>query len=122
MEDLAAIWDNLSLSKKEQSGYTMRADHHIGEYMLAAKFLTPRFLIMEAMARTFKQLWRSTNGFKIKRIGDHKCLFVFNNLPEVDRIIKNQPWSFDKYLVVIRRYDGESPVRELIFNKVTFWV
>ena len=40
----------------------------------------------------------------------------------MDRIIKNQPWSFDKYLVVIRRYDGESQPRELIFNKVTFWV
>ena len=67
-------------------------------------------------------LWRSTNGFKIRRLGDHKCLFVFDNLPDVDRIIKNQPWSFDKYLVVIQRYDGESPVRELIFNKAMFWV
>ena len=91
MEDLAAIWDNFSLSEKEKSGYTMRADHRTGEYMLAAKFLTPRFLIMEAVARTFKQLWRSTNGFKIRRLGDHKCLFVFDNLPDVDRIIKNQP-------------------------------
>ena len=122
MEDLAAIWGNLSLSEKEQSGYTMRADHRTGEFMLAAKFLTPHFLLMEVVARTFKQLWRSTNGFKIRRIGDHKCLFVFDNLLDVDRIIKNQAWSFDKYLVVIQRYDGESPTCDLIFNKATFWV
>ena len=122
MEDLAAIWDNLSLSEKEQPGYTMRADHRTREYMLAAKFLTSRFLPMEAVAKMFKQLWRSTNGFKIRHIGDHKCLFVSNNLHDADRIIKNQPWSFDKYLVVIQRYDGESPARELIFNKATFLV
>ena len=57
--------------------------------MLAAKFPTPCFLLMEVVARTFKQLWRSTNDFKIRHIGDHKCLFVFDNLFDVDRIIKN---------------------------------
>ena len=90
--------------------------------MLATKFLTPRFLIMDAVAKMFKQLWRSTNGFKIRRLGDHKVLFVFDNLSDVDHIIKNQPWSFDKYLVVIQRYDGKSLTHELIFNKATFWV
>ena len=89
MEDLAAIWDNFSLFEKEKFGYTMRADHRTREYMLAAKFLTPCFLIMEVVARTFKQLWRSTNGFKIRGLGDHKFLFVFDNLPDIDRIIKN---------------------------------
>ena len=54
MEDLAANWNNLSLSEKEQKGFIMRTDHQTGEYMLAAYFLTPRFLLMDAMARTFK--------------------------------------------------------------------
>ena len=69
-------------------GYTLWTDHRIGEYMLAAKFLTPPFLLIEVVARTFKQLWRSTNGFKIRRIGDHKVLFVFDNLSDVDRSSK----------------------------------
>ena len=122
MEDLAANWNNLSLSEKEQKGFIMRTDHQTGEYMLAAHFLTPRFLLMDAVARTFKQLWRSTNGFKLKRLGDHKVLFVFDNLPDVDRIIQNQPWSFDKHLAVIQTYDSDTPARNLIFNKATFWV
>jgi len=40
----------------------------------------------------------------------------------VDRIILHQPWSFDKYLVVIQRYDSDTPARELLFNRATFWV
>lgn len=85
--------------------------------MLAAKFLTPRFLIMDVVARTFKQLWRSTNGFKIKRLGDHKVLFVFDNLLDVDRIIQNQPWSFDKHFVVIQRYDSDTPTSNFSLTK-----
>ena len=122
MEDLANTWNRLSLSDREQKGYVLRSDHRTGEYLLAAKFLTPHFLIMNAVAKTFKQFWRSTNGFKIRHLGDHKVLFIFDNLPDVDRIILHQPWSFDKYLVVVQRYDSDTPARELLFNRATFWV
>ena len=77
---------------------------------------------MEAMARTFKQLWGSINSFKICHLGDHKVLFVFDNLPDVDRIIQSQPWRFDKHLVVLLRYKNDIPIRDLEFNKATFWV
>ena len=47
-------WENLTLSKKEQVDYILPEDHRKGEFMIAAKFLTSRFLRMEAVARTFK--------------------------------------------------------------------
>lgn len=77
---------------------------------------------MDVVARTFKQLWRSTNGFKIWHLGDHKVLFVFDNLPDVYRIIQSQPWSFDKHLVVVQKYDSDTPICELSFDKAFFWV
>ena len=78
---------------------------------------------MDVVARTFKQIWRSTNGFKIRHQGDHKVLFVFDNLSDVDKILHNQPWSFDKHLVVLQRYVHDIhdiPLRSLPFNKATF--
>ena len=75
---------------------------------------------MEAMARTFKQLWRSTNGFMIRNHNDHRVLFVFDNLSDVDRIIQSQPWSFDKHLVMLQRYATNTPIRELVFMKTLF--
>lgn len=77
---------------------------------------------MEAMARTFKQLWRSTNGFKICNHNDHRVLFVFDNLSDVNRIIQSQPWSFDKHLVMLQIYATDTPVHELVFTKTLFWV
>lgn len=122
MEDLAEKWSHFSLSEKEKTGFVLNKDQRSGEFIIVAQFLTPHFLIMEAMARTFKQLWRSTNGFKILNHKDHKVLFVFDNLSDVDRILQSQLWSFDKHLVMIKRYNTDVPVCELVFTKALFWV
>ena len=66
-------WENLTLSKKEQVGYVLPEDHRKGEFIIAAKFLTSRFLQMEVMARMFKQLWRTNRGFRIRNQGNKYC-------------------------------------------------
>ena len=90
--------------------------------MVAAKFFTTCFLQMEGVARTFRQLWRTTNGFRIRNQGNNIVLFVFDNLSDVDKILKSQPWSFDKHLIVMQRYTRDTPVQELEFKKIPFWV
>lgn len=77
---------------------------------MAAKSLTSRFLQMEVVARTFKQLWQTNSGFRIYNQGNNIVLFVFDNLEEVDKILKSQPWSFEKHLIVMKRYAGHIPV------------
>ena len=56
MEDLAAKWGTFSLSDRENTGFFLQQDQQTGEFILAAQFLTLRFLNIETMARTFKQL------------------------------------------------------------------
>lgn len=77
---------------------------------------------MEGVAWTFRQLWRTTNGFRIRNQGNNIVLFVFDNLSNVEKILKGQPWSFDKHLIVMQRYTGDTPVQELEFKKIPFWV
>ena len=77
---------------------------------------------MEVVARTFKQLWRTGNGFRVCNQGNNIVLFVFDNLMEVDKILKSQPWSFDKHLIIMQWYTSDVPVKELVFEKVPFWV
>ena len=122
MEELANQLTNFSLSKKETIGFTLSKEQRFGEYLLATQFLTPRFLNMEAMARTFKQLWRSTNGFTIRNQNEHRVLFVFYKPNDIERILKNQHWSFDKHLVMLQRYSTDCLVRDLVFSKTLFWV
>lgn len=92
------------------------------EFILAVKFLTKHALNIDAIAKTFTSLWRSTNGFKIKKEGDHVVLFTFDDKSEMEKVLAAEPWSFDKHLMVLQRYDRETDERDMEFKKVTFLV
>lgn len=77
---------------------------------------------MEAVARTFKPLRRAPKGFKVSNEGKHKVLFTFDDKEDVDRILASEPWSFDKSLVVLQRYDKLSSLENLSLDKASFWV
>ena len=34
----------------------------------------------------------------------------------------SEPWSFDRHLVAIQRFERNTNIRELAFNRVSFWV
>uniref|UniRef100_A0A7N2MD97 DUF4283 domain-containing protein n=1 Tax=Quercus lobata TaxID=97700 RepID=A0A7N2MD97_QUELO len=55
-------------------------------------------------------------------MGNHVVLFIFDNMFEVERIIENQPWNFDKHLVVMEKFEESSKLNELTFDKAWFWV
>ena len=57
-------------------------------------------------------------GFKVRRNSDHVLLFTFENKEEVERIMSNAPWSFDKHLIVLQWYDNEIPIKDLKFDKI----
>ena len=66
MEDLSVLWKRLSLTEEEGSEYTGQKVDTLGGMVIAAKFFTRRVLTMEAIARTFKQLWATKKGFDVK--------------------------------------------------------
>ena len=101
MEDLTKNWSNLTLYEKD-TGFTLPRVQQLKEYIIAATFLISRFLVMEAMIRTLKHLWRLKNGFKIRN---------------VERITENQSWSIDKHLAVIQKFDESMKFHELVFDR-----
>ena len=122
MDDLTKHWIGLSLSEKEGPGLCLKKEQAVEEFCLAAKFLTKRALNTDAIAKTFQPLWRSKNGFKVTNMGEHVILFTFDNKYEVERILSSEPWSFDKHLIVLQRYEKDSNIQNMDFNRVVFWV
>ena len=122
MDDLAQSWRKLTLSDREGPGCCLIADERERKFSIAAKFLTKRAINVDIIARTFTPLWRARNGFKIKVIGDHKILFSFEKKEDVDRIMSSEPWSFDKHLVVMHRYENDGPLQDIKFDRTVFWV
>lgn len=81
----------LLILEKESSDFCLPKIRRTDEFIIAAKFSTSQVLNMEAMARKFKQLWQSVNGFRIRNLGDHKVLFVLENSSDVERIMSCEP-------------------------------
>ena len=77
---------------------------------------------MEVVAKTFTPLWRAKNGFKFQHFRVHKILFTFDNMEDVVRILEGKPWNFDKHLVVMSRYENESLIQDIKFDKTKLWV
>lgn len=75
---------------------------------------------MDAVARTFRQHWRSTGGFKICSLEDHIALFVFSNPVDVNQILQSELLCFDKHLVVMKKYGNDCPVRDILLLKPHF--
>ena len=122
MEDLSNRWNKLSLSKREGGEFKFQAQHKSQEFSIVAKFYTPRILNVEAVACTFNPIWRSKNGFQIQNLGEHRLLFIFDNKADVDRVLQNEPWSFDKHVVILQFYNKTLPLRDLVFRESLFWV
>lgn len=49
-------------------------------------------------------------------------LFAFESAEDIEKILLGEPWSFDRHLVVFQRYDISTPIKDLAFDKVSFWI
>ena len=104
MENLVKRWGNLSLDDREGGDVKLNENDSSKNVTIAAKFLTKRALNTESIIRTFNPIWRPKNGFKVRNVGNHTILFIFD------------------HLVMIKRYDYSIPVKDLVFDHVSLWV
>ena len=90
--------------------------------VLAAKFFTKRALNIEAVARTFRPLWHTKASFHITNVGDNILLFTFDQEVDAVKVLLGEPWSYDRHLVVLQRFEGNKPIKEVMFNRMKFWI
>ena len=122
MEEITKRWNSISLSEKEGMGLRLKEEQASTEFAIAARFLTKHPLNIEAIANTFTPLWRTKLGFKIKNLSNHLILFSFDNIGDVQKILKSEPWSFDKHLMVLTQYEKDTSLNLLDLTQVPFWV
>ena len=122
MEDLANNWKKLSLSEKEGDEIDLSGNRKTTSFVLLAKFFTCRSLNLEVVAKTFRPLWHTRDNFEVSDAGNNKLLFAFHSEEDVKKVLMGEPWSFDRHLVVFQRYTTSTPIEELSFDKVSFWI
>ena len=113
MDSLTKDWSRLSLSEQEMDTFDFKNQNLKLGCMLAAKFFMKQALSIEAVARTLRSLWRTKKPFHIKELGNHRMLFKFEDKLDAERILLGAPWSFDKYLVALCRYETDQSIKEI---------
>uniref|UniRef100_A0A2N9I0P4 Reverse transcriptase domain-containing protein n=1 Tax=Fagus sylvatica TaxID=28930 RepID=A0A2N9I0P4_FAGSY len=122
MESLTREWERFSLTGKEGVKINLISSLAQPEFILVARFLTRRPINTEAITRTFRPLWRAEKGFVVKDLGDNNALITFQDDVDLERVITNGPWSYDKFLVVLQRIEDDTPLASLSLNLAVFWV
>ena len=66
---------------------------------------------VEAMTNVFLKTWKISFGLTIREMGEILFVFYFGNELENDRVLKKQPWSFNKSMLVLNEFDGFTNLR-----------
>ena len=122
MEDLTRSWQKLSLSSKEGEKMDLLKNRKIQGSALVAKFFSRRSLNVDAVAWTFRPLWRKSGDFHASDAKHNYVVFTFELEEDVEKVLMGEPWLFDRHLVAFLRYDGSTPIQDLHFERVSFWV
>ena len=124
MEDITGRWANLTLNTKETDAVDLEP-HDVeldNSKVLVVKFFTKRRPNMEAITRTLRSMWRSGGAFEIRELGSNTALLLFEDEADVQRILLQGPWTFDKYLIGVFRPGNDVAVEDAIFDRASFWV
>ena len=91
MAGLDEMWAHFSLSEEEERGAEVSRQEDVIIHRLAGKFLTKRVLNVDAVARTFKPLWKPIGELKICDVGDNILLFEFKDSLDLQRVLEFEP-------------------------------
>jgi hypothetical protein len=122
MEEITSLWDRLSLTAKEDHQIDLSGEKSVTGGVLAAKFLTKWVINIEAVMRTLKSLWKAKKGLKGRDMGNNRVMFLFYDTMEMERVIANEPWSFDKFLILLKHIEDDFSFSKVVFDSCSFWV
>ncbi|GMP38542.1 hypothetical protein CsSME_00009747 [Camellia sinensis var. sinensis] len=89
---------------------------------LVGKLLTRRPFNFDTMKSTLLSVWQPTKGMQVRVIGDNLFFFVFGHVVDKRCVLLNDPWTFDKNLLMLGEMDPNIPPSDIRLTPVQFWV
>ncbi|XP_058749288.1 uncharacterized protein LOC131622280 [Vicia villosa] len=119
-------WKNIPLSKEEEEGVTAAEDEVSGDEIfqrtLAGKLWTDSNFNSRAFISTMISAWKLKNPVESQELNKNLFLFRFATKRDLETVLRNGPWSFDRNLLVLVRISGEEQPSALNMHFGVFWV
>ncbi|XP_058727213.1 uncharacterized protein LOC131598649 [Vicia villosa] len=119
-------WKNITFSKEEEEGVVVADDEVCEEESFQRTLAGKLWLEGSFNARAFKatmiSAWKLRNPVDIQDLSKNLFLFKFSSRRDLEFVLKNGPWSFDRALLVLNRVSGEEQPSDLDMHFGVFWV
>ena len=122
MDEITERYAGLKLSLKEEAEVKINAPLIEDGPVLIGKFCTKRRVNLESVARVLKSVWKAEHSFEVNDLDENKVMFLFQTTEDMERVLLLSPWSFDKYLLILRKLVRGEAVKDIKFNKSPFWI
>ena len=122
MDEVAKQWEKLTLTDLEGEECALREDMVDGSCVVVVRFLTKWKVNLEVVARTFRSAWKADGDFEFRDLGNNRALIVFTDEVDMNRVLLQGPWSFDKYLMALHKLGENECITSVSCNKAYFWV
>ncbi|XVF09299.1 hypothetical protein REPUB_Repub07fG0080600 [Reevesia pubescens] len=126
-EYLEVLWGRLTLTGEEQHEVLIEEKWFADtlkekKNYLVGKILTTKNINGDILNSIFTKVWKIARGMSIREVGDKLFLFYFKDQVEKDGVLVNQPWSFNRSLVILKEFDGLVSVDNLNMDWCHFWI
>ena len=126
-DELEELWKKLTFTEDEGEDIELgsnstRAAKEIGKNCVVMKILTQRTIIIEALRKNLKMLWKPNKGVQISEIEEDLFLVEFGDGRDKKKVMEMCPWSYEKQLILMQEFEGEMVPKEIKLQWVPFWV
>ncbi|XP_058746499.1 uncharacterized protein LOC131619419 [Vicia villosa] len=109
-------WKNIAFSKEEEEGVVVAEEEVCEEETFQTTMEGRLWMDSSYNVRAFKSTmvnaWRLKNHVEIQDLSKN-LLFNFASKRDLESVLKNGPWSFDRALLVLNRVSGEEQLSDL---------
>lgn len=122
MDDLTGQCACLSLHTKECQTILRTSAIENNSRVLVAKLFTKCQVNIESLVRTLKSMWRFAQDFEVRDPTQNTFLLLFTQETDVQKILSQGPWTFDKYLIGLYQPSASKFVDNAKFDTSPFWI
>lgn len=89
---------------------------------LAGRLFGAKPYSIDKVNRVMRDLWNSKGTFSGREAGRNLFIFHFSRGVDVEKVLRNSPWSYAYMLLALIPHNGVDRVPVEIFKEVTFWI
>lgn len=126
-EELEILWQRLKVTEEEEESISLgaectRAAVERGKKCVFMKVLSRKGLMVEALRKNIRMLWKPNKNIQLSVIGDELFLVEFEDERDRRRVMDMRPWHYEKQLVLFQEFEGDKNPKDILLKWSPFWV